>query len=67
VLAVSYVLPLVYLGWALYHGERAGNNPWGARGLEWQTTSPPPKSNFLAKPVVQTPYAYDKPEPEPWS
>ena len=27
-------------------GAIAGDNPWGASGLEWKTTSPPPKHNF---------------------
>ena len=63
ILAVAYLIPVVYLGWSLFHGARAGNNPWGARGLEWQTTSPPPKGNFLERPVVQKAYAYDEPAP----
>ena len=63
ILAVAYLIPVVYLGWSLFHGARAGNNPWGARGLEWQTTSPPPKGNFLERPVVQNAYAYDEPAP----
>ncbi len=63
ILALSYLIPVVYLGWSLFRGARAGNNPWGARGLEWQTTSPPPKKNFLERPVVQDAYAYDEPAP----
>ena len=60
VLAVAYALPLLYLGWSLVWGKRAGPNPWGATGLEWQTTSPPPKENFARTPVVTgPPYAYD--------
>jgi len=63
ILAVAYLIPVIYLGWSLFRGARAGNNPWGARGLEWQTTSPPPKGNFLERPVVQKAYAYDEPAP----
>jgi cytochrome c oxidase subunit 1 len=63
ILAVAYLIPVIYLGWSLFRGARAGNNPWGARGLEWQTTSPPPKENFLTMPVVQEPYAYREPAP----
>jgi cytochrome c oxidase subunit 1 len=60
ILAVAYVLPLGYLGWSLLRGERAGPNPWRATGLEWQTSSPPPKDNFEYTPVVSTgPYLYD--------
>ena len=60
ILAVAYVLPLCYLGWSLFCGERAGPNPWRATGLEWQTPSPPPKHNFERTPTVTAePYAYD--------
>jgi cytochrome c oxidase subunit 1 len=60
VLAVAYLLPLVYLVYSLRNGPPAGPNPWGARGLEWQTASPPPKHNFDKTPVVTRP-AYDYP------
>jgi heme/copper-type cytochrome/quinol oxidase subunit 1 len=37
----------------------AAGNPWGSRGLEWQTPSPPPAHNFVAVPVVLSgPYEY---------
>ena len=52
ILAVAYLFPLVYLTWSLFHGERAGDNPWHATGLEWQTSSPPPKQNFLRPPRI---------------
>jgi cytochrome c oxidase subunit 1 len=34
------------------YGRRAGPNPWDVRGLEWETSSPPPTENFLVQPVV---------------
>jgi cytochrome c oxidase subunit I len=59
ILAVGYLLPLGYLAWSLRYGARAGPNPWRAKGLEWQTPSPPPTDNFAATPVVtEGPYAY---------
>jgi cytochrome c oxidase subunit I len=58
ILAVGYVLPLVYLLWSLRYGEVASDNPWGATGLEWRTPSPPPTENFSETPVV-TWEAYD--------
>jgi cytochrome c oxidase subunit 1 len=60
VLGVGYLLPLLYFLWALRHGRVAGPNPWRATGLEWQTSSPPPKHNFHATPLVTVgPYQYD--------
>src|SRR4029079_4186856 len=41
-LGIGYLLPLIYRGWSMRYGRPAGPNPWGATGLEWQTTSPPP-------------------------
>jgi cytochrome c oxidase subunit I len=60
ILAVGYLIPLVYLLWSLRYGASAGPNPWGSTTLEWQTPSPPPTENFAATPVVtQHAYAYD--------
>ena len=60
ILAVGYLLPLAYLGWSIFRGKPAPNNPWHAKGLEWETTSPPPKDNFDAMPQIPTvPYDYD--------
>ncbi len=58
VLAVSFIIPAFYLIHSLKHGERASANPWGAHGLEWETSSPPPTSNFLTTPIV-TDEVYD--------
>ncbi len=58
-LAFGYVLPLGYLIWSLRHGAVAPANPWGAKGLEWETDSPPPAENFHKTPVVtEEAYAY---------
>jgi cytochrome c oxidase subunit I len=35
-------------------GRPAGNNPWDAWTLEWATTSPPPRENFLLVPAVKS-------------
>ena len=65
VLAVGYVLPLLYLIWSLRYGEVAGMNPWKATGLEWQTPSPPPTDNFEETPVVtREPYDYPAQKPQ---
>ncbi|MBV9075239.1 MAG: cytochrome c oxidase subunit I [Acidobacteria bacterium] len=58
VLAVGLLMPMFYMLWSLKYGEIAGNNPYRATGLEWQTTSPPPTHNFHEIPIV-TQEAYD--------
>jgi cytochrome c oxidase subunit 1 len=58
ILGLGYLLPFTYLFWSLKYGQRASANPWGATGLEWDTTSPPPTENFVTPPVV-TKDAYD--------
>ena len=60
ILAVGYLLPIFYLIYSIWFGRKAGVNPWGAVGLEWTTSSPPPKHNFHETPVV-TWDAYDYP------
>jgi cytochrome c oxidase subunit 1 len=66
ILGVGYLVPLGYLLWSLRYGKRAGDNPWRATGLEWQTPSPPPTFNFESIPVVTwDAYAYDPEEPDP--
>ncbi|MGA7460586.1 MAG: cytochrome c oxidase subunit I [Candidatus Korobacteraceae bacterium] len=58
ILAVGYVLPMIYFLWSLRYGELAPPNPWNAVGLEWMTPSPPPTHNFDETPIV-TWEAYD--------
>jgi cytochrome c oxidase subunit 1 len=52
ILGVGYLIPLIYLVWSMRYGPVAGPNPWGAKGLEWETPSPPPTENFDEIPVV---------------
>jgi cytochrome c oxidase subunit 1 len=58
ILALGYVLPLIYLLGSLRWGKDAGSNPFKAAGLEWQTTSPPPPDNFDQTPIAGEPYNY---------
>jgi cytochrome c oxidase subunit 1 len=53
VLAIGFTIVLVYILVALRHGEVAGPNPWGSRGYEWLTPSPPPLENFEVVPEFQ--------------
>ncbi len=66
ILAVGYLLPMIYLLWSLRYGKPAPDNPWQATGLEWRTSSPPPTFNFDETPeVTWEAYEYDKmPLPE---
>ncbi|MFO7691701.1 MAG: cytochrome c oxidase subunit I [Vicinamibacterales bacterium] len=59
-LAVGYAMPTFYLLYSLVKGRPAPANPWGARGLEWETSSPPPTQNFESTPVASEPYDYAK-------
>ena len=64
ILGVGYMIPVVYFLWSLKFGAKAPANPWGARGLEWQTASPPPVLNFETPPVVtEEAYAYETAAP----
>jgi len=62
ILGVGYLIPLIYLIWSMRYGPVAGPNPWKAKGLEWETSSPPPTENFEEIPVV-TEEAYDYANP----
>jgi cytochrome c oxidase subunit I len=60
ILAVGYLLPIIYLLWSLRYGKPAPDNPWQATGLEWRTASPPPTFNFEETPeVTWEAYEYD--------
>ena len=58
ILGVGYMLPVLYLVWSLRYGAIAGDNPWQATGLEWQTQSPPLTENFTVAPIMDH-EAYD--------
>ncbi|MBK6796923.1 MAG: cbb3-type cytochrome c oxidase subunit I [Acidobacteria bacterium] len=60
ILAVGFIMPVLYFAWSVKFGKKAGNNPWMASGLEWQTSSPPPTENFTYQPVVtHEPYEFE--------
>ena len=62
ILGIGYLIPLIYFIWSMRYGPVAGPNPWGAKGLEWKTPSPPPTENFDEIPIV-TEEAYDYANP----
>jgi cytochrome c oxidase subunit I len=59
VLGLGFLLPAIYLVWSMRYGKDASANPWGAVGLEWETSSPPPVENFDKPPIVSTGEAYN--------
>jgi cytochrome c oxidase subunit 1 len=64
-IALSFVIMLIYLMHSIKNGKVSGSNPWGALTLEWQTPSPMPAHNFLEEPkITHGPYAYDEVEAE---
>ena len=52
ILAVGYLMPMIYFLWSMRYGKPAPDNPWGAAGLEWMTQSPPMTYNFEETPEV---------------
>jgi cytochrome c oxidase subunit I len=38
---------------ALYKGEKAPDNPWNGKTLEWLIPSPPPRENFKRLPILR--------------
>jgi cytochrome c oxidase subunit 1 len=49
--------------WSMFKGQKAGDNPWEATTLEWNTTSPPPHDNFagVLPTVSHGPYEFAVP------
>jgi len=61
ILGVGYLIPMIYFVWSWKYGPKAGKNPWGAAGLEWQIQSPPTTFNFDETPTVkEEAYNYGK-------
>jgi cytochrome c oxidase subunit 1 len=59
ILGTSFLFFVANVVWALFAGEKAEADPWRARTLEWQVSSPPPLENFPSRPVVTGgPYDY---------
>ncbi|HEX5745465.1 MAG TPA: cbb3-type cytochrome c oxidase subunit I [Archangium sp.] len=49
-LAFGFVLIAIYLLWSLRYGPVSPPNPWGSRGYEWFSGSPPAPHNFTQAP-----------------
>ncbi len=61
-LGSSFLIFVINMVRSAVKGMETGPNPWKARTLEWQTSSPPPVHNFPRIPnVVGSPYDYGVP------
>ncbi len=61
-LAFGFIIIAVYLAVALRYGRRTEQNPWGSKGFEWLTDSPPPTHNFHEDPQYpEDPHDYRTP------
>jgi cytochrome c oxidase subunit I len=60
VVGAAQMVFLFNLFWSLRYGKEAGDNPWRATTLEWQTAgTPPPHGNFGKELPVVYRWAYD--------
>ncbi|MFK8137913.1 MAG: cytochrome c oxidase subunit I [Bdellovibrionales bacterium] len=58
-IGIGFIIGAVALIHGMLKGEKAPNNPWGAKTLEWQIQSPPIHENFKEIPTVTGgPYEY---------
>ncbi|HEY2744977.1 MAG TPA: cbb3-type cytochrome c oxidase subunit I, partial [Polyangia bacterium] len=65
-LAFGFLIVAVYIGISFKYGEKVGRNPWGSRGYEWNSPSPPPKNNFDVPQIFDhPPHDYDSEGHEP--
>jgi len=61
ILAIGFLMPAFYLTASLLKGAKAPQNPWGAKGLEWEKAASPPVTLNFSEPVVVTEPAYNYP------
>jgi cytochrome c oxidase subunit 1 len=60
-IALGVLISLAVFIHAIFKGEKAEDNPWGGKSLEWTIPSPPPTENFEKIPVVKEgPYDFVK-------
>ncbi|HTF90235.1 MAG TPA: cytochrome c oxidase subunit I [Planctomycetota bacterium] len=67
ILGMGFLMTIAYFVWSLKWGKPAPQNPFGAKGLEWERApSPPPTYNFEEGDkiiVTEDAYAYTSEEP----
>ena len=52
-ISLGFIVVLIAIIHTLLKGQKAQENPWGGRTLEWKTSSPPIHENFTKQPLVQ--------------
>jgi cytochrome c oxidase subunit 1 len=58
-IGLGFLIMVIYLIASLFSGEKAPDNPWESKSLEWDTATPPITHNFEKTPVVtHDPYEY---------
>jgi cytochrome c oxidase subunit 1 len=63
-LLFGFLIIFIYLVLAFRFGGKPGDNPWGSRGFEWTTASPPVTENFSGEvEITGTPYDYQEDAP----
>jgi cytochrome c oxidase subunit 1 len=62
IIALSVLVFMYNVYVTMRRGQRAGNDPWDGRTLEWTIPSPPPEYNFATIPTVRArdPFWHDK-------
>ena len=59
IIGLGFFISLFVVLHSIFKGKKAPPNPWGAKTLEWATSSPPPHENFKKDPKVTSgPYDY---------
>jgi cytochrome c oxidase subunit I len=54
-LLFGFLIVAAYLTLCLFYGRISGANPWGSKGFEWLTQSPPIEHNFEKQPIFDGP------------
>lgn len=58
-IGIGFLITLYVIVQSILKGEKAPDNPWGSKTLEWTIQSPPTHHNFDVDPVVTAgPYEY---------
>jgi cytochrome c oxidase subunit I len=58
-IGAGFLIMFIYFIWSLFKGEKAPDNPWGGKTMEWQISSPPIEHNFEETPTFTAgPYEF---------